>query len=231
MGCVVRNKNIFYKKVLLDVWGHFVRYFKVNKIVNFIRVIRFENRSRRRFYKRNFIFNYRRKKKFRSKKKYKPNFIQRRYLKNFYLVLTFRHFRRYMNLAVRKIGYYYSNYFCLLEGRIFMMAYRSTFITNIFIIRYVIDKGLFTVDGKVRRHYNYSLKPGDLFQVSFDYKDLFCDDLLLRLENNNILYKVPEYLFPNFNFMFVFFWRYPKKTDIVFPIRLDIQLGSEYYYP
>jgi hypothetical protein len=31
--------------------------------------------------------------------------------------------------------------------------------------------------------------------------------------------------------MFMFFWRYPRIKDIVFPIRIDIQVGSEYYYP
>jgi len=231
MGCVVRNKNIFYKKTLTDVWGHFYTYYKVTKIVNFMRVIRNEARARYKYYKRDFIFTYRRKRRFRRMKKFKENFIERRYLKNFYLVLTYKNFRRYMNLASRKLGYYYGNYFSLLEGRIFMMAYRSTFITNLFIIRYVIDKGLFTINGKIRRHYNFSLQPGDLFQVSFDYKEFFYKDLLLRLEKNNIFFKVPNYLFPNFNFMFVFFWRYPKISDLVFPIDLDIQLGSEYYYP
>jgi len=170
-----------------------------------MRVIRNETRARSRYYKRDFIFTYRRRRRFRRIKKFKENFIERRYLKNFYLVLTYKNFRRYMNLASRKLGYYYGNYFSLLEGRIFMMAYRSTFITNLFIIRYIIDKGLFTINGKVRRHYNFSLQPGDLFQVSFDYKEFFYKDLLLRLEKNNIFFKVPNYLFPNFNFMFVFF--------------------------
>jgi hypothetical protein len=53
----------------------------------------------------------------------------------------------------------------------------------------------------------------------------------MRLEKNNVFFKVPNYLFPNFNFLFVFFWRSPKISDLVFPIELDIQLGSEYYYP
>ena len=231
MGCVVRNKNIFYKKTLTDVWGYFYTYFKISKVVNFMRVIRNETRARSRYYKRDFIFTYRRRRRFRRMKKFKENFIERRYLKNFYLVLTYKNFRRYMNLASRKLGYYYGNYFSLLEGRIYMMAYRSTFITNLFIIRYIIDKGLFTINGKVRRHYNFSLQPGDLFQVSFDYKEFFYKDLLLRLEKNNIFFKVPNYLFPNFNFMFVFFWRYPRIKDLVFPVDLDVQLGSEYYYP
>lgn len=112
-----------------------------------------------------------------------------------------------------------------------MMAYRSTFITNLFLIRYVIDKGLFTVDGTVRYHYNYILKPGDMFQVSFDYKDLLSKDLLMRLHNDNIVYKVPNYLFANFNFMFVFFWRFPKLKDLVYPIKFDLQVAAEYYYP
>jgi len=231
MGCVVRNKNIFYKKTLTDVWGYFYTYFKISKVVNFMRVIRNETRARSRYYKRDFIFTYRRRRRFRRMKKFKENFIERRYLKNFYLVLTYKNFRRYMNLASRKLGYYYGNYFSLLEGRIYMMAYRSTFITNLFIIRYIIDKGLFTINGKVRRHYNFSLQPGDLFQVSFDYKEFFYKDLLLRLEKNNIFFKVPNYLFPNFNFMFVFFWRYPRIKDLVFPVDIDVQLGSEYYYP
>src|SRR5215467_4462104 len=170
-----------------------------------MRVIRVHNRARRRFYKQNYVFTFRRKRSFRRKKRFKKKFIQKRFLKHFYLVLSYKNFRRYMNLAIKKSGFYISNYLCLLEGRIFMMAYRSTFITNIFLIRYVIDKGLFTVNGIVRRHYNYSLKPGDLFQVSFDYKNFFYKDLLLRLEKNNILYRVPKYLFFNFNFLFVFF--------------------------
>lgn len=231
MGCVVRNKNIFYKKTLTDVWGHFYAYYKITKAVNFMRVIKADGRARRRYYRRQFVFNFRRRRRFRRMKKFKDNFIERRYLKNFYLVLTYKNFRRYMDLAIRKMGYYYGNYFSLLEGRIFMMAYRSTFITNLFIIRYVVDKGLFTINGKIRRHYNYSLVPGDVFSVSFDYKSFFYNDLLLRLEKNNIFYKVPNYLFPNFNFMFVFFYRFPTIDDLVFPIELDIQLGSEYYYP
>jgi hypothetical protein len=31
--------------------------------------------------------------------------------------------------------------------------------------------------------------------------------------------------------MFVFFWRFPKLKDLIYPIDLDLQLGSEYFYP
>lgn len=231
MSCIIRNRHKFYKKTLVDIWGHHYSYFKVSKAVNFMRVIKAEGKARYWYYKREFVFTYRRRKRFRRKKRFKDNFIQRRFLRNFYLVLTFKNFRRYMTMANRKVGYYYGNFFTMLEGRIFMMAYRSLFITNIFLIRYVIDKGLFTINGIVRTHYNYVLSPGDIFQVSFDYKDFIRQDLLLRFEKKNIFYKVPNYLFANFNFMFVFFWRFPKLKDLVFPISLDLQVGSEYFYP
>lgn len=231
MGCIVRNKHKFYKKTLIDLWGHHYRYLKISKAINFMRVIKAEGKARYWYYRREFVFTYRRRKRFRRAKRFKEDFISRRYLRNFYLVLTYKNLRRYMDLANRKVGYYYGNYFTILEGRIFMMAYRSTFITNIFLIRYVIDKGLFTVNGIVRRHYNFVVNPGDIFQVSFDYKDLIRKDLLMRLDNNNIFYKVPNYLFANFNFMFVFFWRFPKLKDLVYPIALDLQVGAEYFYP
>lgn len=231
MGCIVRNRHKFYKKTLVDLWGHHYTYFKISKAINFMRVIKAEGKARHWYYKREFVFTYRRRRRFRRAKRFKDDFINRRFLKNFYLVLTYKNLRKFMTIANKKAGYYYGNYFTLLEGRIFMMAYRSTFITNIFLIRYVVEKGIFTVNGVIKRHYNYILKPGDIFQVSFDYKNLITNDLIMRLDNNNIFYKVPNYLFANFNFMFVFFWRFPKLKDLIYPIDLDLQLGSEYFYP
>lgn len=231
MSCIVRNRHKFYKKTLIDLWNYHLSYLKVSKAVNFMRIIKSESKARKWYYKREFIFTYKRRRRFRRAKRFKENFIDRRYLRNFYLVLTYKIFRKYMNSANKKAGYYYGNYFTMLEGRIFMMAYRSTFITNIFLIRYVIKQGLFTVNGLVRYHYNYILKPGDIFQVSFNYKKLFCEDLLMRLKKKNIFYRAPNYLFTNFNFMFVFFWRFPKLKDLVYPINLDLLIGAEYFYP
>jgi len=83
MACIVRNRRAFYKKVLLDVWGHFNRYLKINKLVNFMRVIREHNKARRKFYKRNFIFNFRKKRGFRRKKKLKKKFYSKTFFKTF----------------------------------------------------------------------------------------------------------------------------------------------------
>ncbi len=230
MSSIIRNKHKFYKKTLMDLWGHHFTYYKVSKAINFIRIMKSEGKARYWYYKRDYIFSYKRRRRFRRPKKFKSSFIKPRLLRNYYLVLTLKNLRKYMYLANRKAGYYYGNYFTLLEGRIYMLAYRSTFITNIFLIRNVIIHGIFTVNGMIRRHYNFALQPGDIFQVSFDYRSLMREDLLMRLDRNNIFYRVPNYLFPNFNFMFVFFWRFPKQEDIVFPFELDLQIASEFYY-
>lgn len=231
MSTIIRNKHKFYKKTLIDLWGHHFTYYKASKAVNFMRIMKSEGKARHWYYKRDFVFSYKRRRRFRRAKRFKSAFIQRRFLRNYYLVLTLKNIRKYMYLASRKAGYYYGNFFTLLEGRIYMLAYRSTFITNIFLIRNVITHGIFTVNGLVRRHYNFVLQPGDIFQVSFDYRPLMREDLLMRLDRDNIFYRVPNYLFSNFNFMFVFFWRFPKKEDLVFPIALDLQVASEFYYP
>lgn len=190
-----------------------------------------EGKARYRYYKREFVYSFRKRIRFRRKKDLKNNYIERRLLKNFYLVLTYNNFRRFMNIAKGQKGYYIGNYLTLLEGRLFMISYRSNFITNIFLIQHVIKNGLFNVNGVTRNHFNFIIKSGDILQVNFNYKKLFYNDILLRLDNNIIFYRLPKYLFANYNFLFIFFWRQPKIKDLIFPITLDVLAGAEYYYP
>jgi len=86
MVCLVKNRTKFYKKTLLDVWGHHVRYFKVTKAINFIRTMRAENRARWLYYKKEIIYTFEKRKKFRYKKRFKNNYIQQRFVRNFFLV-------------------------------------------------------------------------------------------------------------------------------------------------
>jgi ribosomal protein S4 len=206
-------------------------YGKVSKAINFVRVIRAQSRARYLHYKRQFVFTLRRKIIFRRRTKFKPNFINPRYLQNFYLVLTRNNFRRYITKAKRIHGYFIGNYLTFLEGRLYMMVYRSNFITNLFMIRNIVRKGIFNVNGTTRYHFNYVMKLGDILQVNFRFKRLIRIDLLMRLEQNIILWYPPAYLYPNFNFMFVMFRRKPKIKDLYFPIRIDLLIGSEYYMP
>lgn len=233
MACIVKKKIYkFIKKTLYDVWGHHIRYRQLSRTIRYLRKIKRTRRARYKYYNREMVFRFGKKLRFYLPKRIKRSFLKKRYLKFFYLVLSYRNFRRYMDIAKRKTGYFYSNYYVLLEGRIFMMAYRSSFITNIFKIKFIIRHGLFCVNGIVRCHYNFVVRPGDLFQVNFFYKKYIVRDFLMRIRQGIIYTRLPKYLFANYNFMFVFFWRSPRKNEIIFGVRwVDVFLGSTYTYP
>jgi ribosomal protein S4 len=166
MSYVVKNRNRFIKQTCLDLWGTYISYKKLNRTLNVLRFFDNQEVERKKFFKKDFIFSLRKRINFIKKKKFKPNFINRRILCNFYLVLTLRHFRNLANKAKKLQGYYVENYFNLIEGRIFMVCYRTNLITNLFLIRHVIREGMFTVNFRVKRHYNILVKRSDFFSVS-----------------------------------------------------------------
>ena len=227
----LKKRNNFIKRTSLDVWGHHSLYYKISKAINFVRVIKSQNRARYLHYKRQFVFTLRKKIRFRRRQQFKTPFIGPRYLVNFYLVLTRDNFRRYIRKAKRKHGYFIGNYLTFLEGRLYMMVYRSNFITNLFMIRNVMRQGIFCVNSVIRYQFNYTMNLGDILQVHPIYKFLLREDMLTRFEQNIILWSPPGYLYTNYNFMFVMFKRKPKIADLFFPIRLDLLIGSEYYLP
>jgi hypothetical protein len=56
-------------------------------------------------------------------------------------------------------------------------------------------------------------------------------DLNLRLEKKIIFYKAPDYLFINYNFFFILYYRQPKMSDLVFPINIDVYSAIGHYFP
>jgi ribosomal protein S4 len=86
--------------------------------------------------------------------------------------------------AKRKLGYFYSNYLTFVEGRLFMLIYRSNFVTNMFKLKFIIDRGIFLVNGEPKYYSNYNVKVGEIVQVDFKYKDVVKADLKLRFMND-----------------------------------------------
>jgi len=168
MVCLVKNRAKFIKQTCLDLWGKHISYIKLTKAANFIRVIKDQSKKRFRYYKMDFIFTLRKRINFRRQKRFKNEFLLPRLLYNFYLVLSRRNFMKYSNRAKQRKGYYIENYLGLIEGRLFMMVYRSHLISNLFMIRYTIDHGMFFVNNKVRSHYNSILRPGDFLWFGND---------------------------------------------------------------
>jgi ribosomal protein S4 len=127
-----------------------------------MKIIKEQSKKRFRYYKMDFIFTLRKRINFRRKKRFKREFLLPRLLYNFYLILSRKNFMKFANIAKQKQGSYIENYLGLIEGRLFMMVYRSHLISNLFLIRYTIEYGIFCVNEKLRSHYNFILKPGDI---------------------------------------------------------------------
>jgi ribosomal protein S4 len=141
-----------------------------------------------------------------------------------------KNFLKYRVIARKKKGYFFKNYIGFIEGRLFMLIYRANFVNNIFKLKFIIDRGIFLVDG-VRKYYsNYFVNVGELVQVDFKYKKLLRIDMKIRFNNKNILYSPRKYLFVSYKFLFIFFLRSPKKEELKYPIRLDVYKGGDIYF-
>ena len=232
MICLVKNRSKFYNKTYLDVWGQNLLYikYKSNKYWRYLFYYWGQRVAKRKLYLKEFVYYLGEKVTFRKKKKYKLKYMGPRFLYNYYLIIRRNMFRKYMYKARRKTGSILKHYLIFIEGRLFMLIYRSYFITNIFKIKHIIDRGIFSVNGVIQHYSNYNVKPGEIIQVSFKYKELFLIDLKIRLKRGQILRRVKNYLFINYKFMFIFFLRAPKKKEIRFPIRLDIYRGGDFYF-
>ena len=141
-----------------------------------------------------------------------------------------RNFIKYRELAQRLHGLFINNYLNFVEGRLFMLVYRANFITNIFKLKSIIDRGIFLVNGNRKYHSNYHVKVGELIQVDFKYKKLLSIDMKYRFFQKVILINPGKYLFINYKFLFILFLRSPKLNKLYFPIRLDVKKGGDLYF-
>lgn len=232
MVCIVKKKTKFIKQTCLDLWGIHVRYGKLTKALNFIKVIEEQTFEKSKFFSKDFVYSLRRRIHFRSKKEFKNKFILPRILINFYIVLSRRSFRRYAIKAKKHSGLYIENFLGNIEGRLYMMVYRCNYISNLFMIQHHIMYGMFCVNFKIKEQYNFIMKPGDILSFSsISWLKLFKLDFLLKINNNIIMWPVPKYLYSNNIFFFTIYIKYPEQQDILYPVDgIDIQLANDYYY-
>jgi len=163
-------------------------YQKISKALNFMRFIKVTSKLRKRFYNKEFLFSLQKRIFFRRKKFLKKNFLDIRLLLNFYIIVKKKHFRKFYSQASRKVGSFIGHYLTKLELRLFMIAFRSNFITNIFMIRYILKYGIFFLNGtKVKKDINYSLKVGDVLELMPSYNRVIKWDMMARFVCNNIL--------------------------------------------
>jgi ribosomal protein S4 len=114
------------------------------------------------------------------------NYFAPRVLKHYYLVLRPADFRRQQNIALRKGRLFEQNFLNFVEGRLFMLVYRLNFVNNMFMIKSLLDLGLFTINNKVKYHIHAMANVGDIIGIKREYIDILRNDLILRLQDNVI---------------------------------------------
>jgi len=103
--------------------------------------------------------------------------------------------------------------------------------------KYIYDKKYgrsryFYYKCKVKIHSNFVSKVGDIIGVNDIYREVVRYDLILRYKKKIIFWSTPSYFFLNYKFMIAIFWKDPELNDLDFITdKLDVFLGSEYYYP
>ena len=217
---------------MLDLWGISVFYKKPTKEIKFIKMMEQEKLFRKWYYKREFVYSFRKKIRFKRKKKDKEKYLLPRFLKHFYLILKLDDLRKMHRKAVRKATQFEANFLKLLEWRLFMLVYRLNWITNVFKIKSMVDQGIFTINGRIKIHSNFVAKVGDILCVNEFYRELIQYDLILRYKKEMIFWNIPKCFFVNYRFKMAVFWMNPEYDDLEFITdKIDIFLGSEYYYP
>ena len=232
MICSVKNRKKFFCKNVIDVWGFTILYRKPSKMMKFIKSMSTENIKRRWFYRKEFAYTFRKRIKFKRKKEEELDYLLPRILKHYYIVLRPVDFKRHQKIALRKGRLFEQNFLNFVEGRLFMLIYRLNFVNNLFMIKTLLDLGLFTINNKVKYHIHAMANVGDLISVKKEYIDILRNDLILRMQNNVIFWIVPRFLMVSFKLMFAILVYKPRKKDLYFPIDvMDVFIGTEYYYP
>lgn len=232
MVCLVRNRKKFYRKTMLDVWGISYTYKKPTREIKFIRMMERERTFRKWYYRKEIVYSLKKKIRFRRKKREKTKYLLPRFLKHFYLILKLDDLRKIQRKAITKKGTFEANFLTMLECRLFMIVFRIHWITNIFIIKSMVDQGIFTVNGIRKRHSNFVAHVGDIISVYIYYNLLLQEDLVMRYKRRIVFCNTPDHMFINHKLMLSVFLRDPMYEDFVFYTdKLDIFLGSEYYFP
>jgi len=207
-------------------------YKKPNKMMKFVRSMSEENTKRKWFYKKEFTYTFRKRIRFKRKKEEKWDYLLPRIMKHFYMVLRPSDYKRQQKLSLRKGRLFEQNFLNFVEGRLFMLLYRMNFVNNLFMIKSLLDIGLFTINHKIETHIHAMANVGDIISVRKEYINILHNDIILRAKYDVIFFNIPIFIIVSFRLMFAIMVYKPRKRDLYFPTEtIDVYLGTEYYKP
>ena len=236
MSMLTRNRLKFFRRTLEDVWSHYPFYGKPNKLMKFIQEKTDERVTKKQHAKKDtdFIYNYKKKRKWNweKEKEERHNFVDPRVLKHYYLTLKMNHFKKFRFKAMKQLGSYEENFLNFVEGRLFMLVYRSNFVTNMFMLKSLIELGIFTINYQRKYHPNEYATPGDVICAIHPYWGFIRDDVKMRWNKNMILKTIPRHLIVSQKLTFAVYITKPLIGNMFFSFKnFDAFLGVDYYQP
>jgi hypothetical protein len=216
------NKSSIYKLWRLDIWGIYrSRYYKQNRLANFLanlgqaRIKNLQIQTSRllyRMYERPLLLQ-------QTRFLPKEMFLLRLNL-FYFLSLSPNYFRKMLNRAVSHVGSMTRNYMMFLEGRLLSFVYRTNLITNVFMLRFWVNYGVFTVNGKLHGRVNKLVNLYECLSVRTEmFATMLMMDMCKRLFYEVLWFSVPKYIHVNWRLFFAYMWRYPRKQDLAYPLK------------
>ena len=146
-------------------------------------------------------------------------------LKGYYGNITERQFRKYYQEASRRPGDTGENMIGLLERRLDAVVYRAKFAPTPFAARQLVSHGHVKVNGKRITVSSYSVKEGDLVELTAKARDL-----ALVLEAAKTPERdTPDYFEVDHGKMTAKFLRTPKLSDVPYSVQMQPHLIVEFY--
>lgn len=164
-----------------------------------------------------------------KRRRIKKKFASIRFIKWFYLILSYKQFKSMARQARKKDGYFEGNYCLLLEGRLVSVIYRSGFVGSMFDSLNNVRKGYIVLERKIASHPNKKVSLYNM--VSFHpwvKRKAFWDLFVRVVGDRRCLFNGVAYMFISFWFLFVFMVRLPFRKDLAMPKFIDIYRATGY---
>lgn len=167
---VVPKNNQIYTNTKNFRW---FKYFFVKKPINLL------------FSLDQFLFEFSKKQpQKRRSSEFQQQLKEQKKIALFYGNLSKKEVTKIIEKIKRYQGYFYKNFFCLLERRLDIVLYRSGFAKTISLARQIITHEKILVNNKIITTPGYNLKSGDCISVHPKYLDFFSNNLLLTFKKN-----------------------------------------------
>lgn len=109
------------------------------------------------------------------------------------------------------------------------LLHRSNFLLTIFDVIPFIKANLVYINGRLVNYVNYTLKVFDRVTFHPVVSQRVKRTFVLKRYKGSFLFNTPSFLFVNYRFLYILLLYKPHRTDLAFPIKLDIYRATGYY--